>query len=108
MAIFIDDVHLAPQNRNEVFRRLKDYLANSLRPTDLVMIARISDRLVIEQPFTADVAALDQTLDRLATRAGAALQQQTSYNRIVSEIMNTPTPPTRRSPPGPRRVGRRR
>lgn len=86
LAIFVDDVHLSPKNRNEVFRRLKEYLATSLRPTDLVMVARLSDHLTIEQPFTNDVAALDRTLDRLAERTGVAFQQETAYKRLVGEI----------------------
>lgn len=92
MAIFIDDVHLSQNNRNQVFERLKTYLESSLKPTDLVMVARLSDRLVIEQPFTADVAKLNATLDRLSTRAGSAMQMEAQYQRIVTEIVNTATP----------------
>jgi VWFA-related protein len=92
MAVFIDDVHLSQNNRNLVFGRLKEYLESSLKPSDLVMIARLSDRLVIEQPFTADVAALNAALDRLATRAGSAMQMEAQYQRIVTEIVNTSTP----------------
>ena len=89
LAIFLDDVHLAPQNRNRVFERLQGYLDNSLKPSDLVLIARISDRLVIEQPFTADVAALKATLDRLVSTAGSALAMDAGYRRLLREIAST-------------------
>jgi VWFA-related protein len=96
LAIFVDEVHLSAQNRNQVFARLKEYLDGSLQPTDLVLIARLSDRLVIEQPFTADVAALEATLDRLAAYSGTVMQVENNYRRILREVANTPlavTPP---------------
>lgn len=89
LAIFIDDVHLAPQNRNRVFERLESYLDTALKPSDLVLIARISDRLIIEQPFTADVAALKATLNRLSTTAGSALHTDAAYRRLLREIAST-------------------
>lgn len=89
LAIFLDDVHLAPQNRNRVFERLGAYLESSLKPTDLVLIARISDRLVIEQPFTADVTVLKATLERLADTAGSALAMDAAYRRLLREIAST-------------------
>lgn len=92
LAIFVDDVHLSPINRNQVFERLKTYLREELQPTDLVLVARLSDRLVIEQPFTDNVDDLEATLDRLAKVAGAAQQMDASYQRIVREIVNTPVP----------------
>jgi VWFA-related protein len=90
LAIFVDEVHLSPQNRNQVFARLKEYLGGSLQPTDLVLVARLADRLVIEQPFTADVAALAATLDRLAKSTGAAMQIEANYRRILREVTTTP------------------
>lgn len=90
LAIFVDDVHLSTQNRNQVFDRLRQYLKESLKPTDQVLIARLSDRLTIEQPFTSDVAALDATLDRLAENAGAAMQIEASYRRILRAVASTP------------------
>jgi VWFA-related protein len=89
LAIFVDDVHLSPQNRNQVFARLKEYLDGSLQPTDLVLVARLSDRLVIEQPFTADVEKLEATLDRLASYSGAAMQIEANYRRILRAIAST-------------------
>jgi len=89
LAIFVDDVHLAPQNRNRIFDRLKSYLETSLQPTDQVLIARLSDRLQIEQPFTDDVKILEATLDRLSTSAGLALPMDASYRRILREVAST-------------------
>ncbi len=92
LAIFVDDLHLAPQNRKELFARLKSYLQSELQPSDLVLIARLTDRLVIEQPFTDKVAELEATVDRLAASAGGGLQAEATYQRIVRALMSTATP----------------
>lgn len=89
LAIFIDESHLEPQNRNRVFANLESYLDTSLQPTDLVLIARLTDRLIIEQPFTNDVAALKATLARLSNGAGQALQESATYRRILREVAST-------------------
>lgn len=92
LAIFVDEVHLSPSNRNQVFERLRTYLNEKLQPTDLVLVARLSDRLVIEQPFTDNVADLEASLDRLEKIGGASHQMDASYQRIVREIISTPIP----------------
>lgn len=94
IAIFVDEVHLSPSNRNQVFERLRTYLNEKLQPTDLVLVARLSDRLVIEQPFTGNLADLEASLARLEKIGGAAQQMDASYQRIVREIVATPLPET--------------
>ncbi len=92
LAIFVDDVHLAPQNRSQVFARLKEYLESSLqadrpgggradfRPAD-DRTAFHRRRRAARRPSTAWPAPRRR-----------ALQQDANYQRIVTEIMSTATP----------------
>lgn len=89
LAIFVDDSHLNVGNRNRVFARLKEALDKVLRPGDQVMIARLSQKLEIVQPFTTDTPAVVAALDQLAEKASASISEEATYRRILRDILNT-------------------
>lgn len=84
LALVIDDAHLTPQNRKQVFAELNEYLA-TLGSNDVVLIARIDNKLTIEEPFTNDRARLAATLERLQKGPGS-LPMDGEYRRILREI----------------------
>jgi VWFA-related protein len=91
LAIFVDDNHLSVGNRNKVFERLHGELKNVLRPGDLVMIARLGERLEVEQGFTPDAVAVGSTLSRLAEKSSGAVRDDAAYRRILRDMQSTAT-----------------
>jgi len=63
---FIDNLSLAPFNRNRVFAQMKDFVKNVMRPGDEAMIATFNRSMKVRVPFTRDPVQLVQTLDIIA------------------------------------------
>lgn len=75
LVIFIDNLNMRPENRNQIFENLKEYLHASLDPRDRVMLVVMDDSVDVAETFTSDPYLLSQTLDRLA--------KQTSRHQVV-------------------------
>jgi len=66
LVVFIDRFQLREQKTDEVFAQLKTLLHKAVRPGDDVTIISWVHRLYTRLAFTDDLAAIDQTLDKLA------------------------------------------
>ncbi len=88
LAIFLDDAHLSKKNRQEVLRELTTYLETSLSKQDLVLLARISDKLVVEQSFTSDQALLAAALARMQESTWPKATDA-DYRRILRDVTST-------------------
>ncbi len=64
LVVFVDDLHLRPENRTKAVEQIRAFLARSVRPGDRVMVAADGLGLRVLQPFTADPAAIDAALSR--------------------------------------------
>jgi len=64
LVVFVDDLHLRPENRTKAVEQIRAFLARSVRPGDRVMVAADGLGLRVLQPFTADQAAIDAALSR--------------------------------------------
>ena len=62
LVIFLDGLHLRPENRTKAVEQIRTFLARSVRPGDRVMVAAYGLGLRQLQPFTADGAAIDEAL----------------------------------------------
>lgn len=63
---YIDNLSLAPFNRNRVFTQMKDFIKTVMRPGDEAMIATFNRSMKVRVPFTKDTIALSQALDMIA------------------------------------------
>ncbi len=81
LVVVVDNAHVAPQNRNQIFANLRDFVDRSLKPDDQILIVSVGDSLKLETEFTRDPETVGRVLDRLeketgpSTRTHAALQQ---------------------------------
>jgi VWFA-related protein len=64
LVVFVDDLHLRPENRTKAVEQIRAFLARSVRPGDRVMVAADGLGLRVLQPFTADRAAIDTALSQ--------------------------------------------
>jgi VWFA-related protein len=67
LVVFLDDLHLRPENRTRAVNQIREFLAHSVRPGDRVMVASQDLGLRLLQPFTEDRAAIDAALKRAET-----------------------------------------
>jgi VWFA-related protein len=83
---YIDNLSLAPFNRNRVFTQMKEFVKTVLRPGDEAMIATYNRSMKIRVPFTRDVNQINTMLDQLATESGLGIaarsERQSTEDRI--------------------------
>jgi VWFA-related protein len=65
LLVWIDALSLPPFKVEPVFSALKSSLHSLVRPQDTVLIASWRRHLIIEQPFTSDLARIDAAIDRV-------------------------------------------
>lgn len=64
--LYIDNLSLAPFNRNRVFKDMKEFVAKVMRPGDEAMIATFNRSMKVRVPFSRDPVHIQQTLDAIA------------------------------------------
>lgn len=88
LLVFVDDLHIRPQNRTRAVEQIRKFLAQSVRPGDRVMLATYDNNLRVRQPFTGDREAVDATL-REIERLPVYGQQEDSARRQAYQTMLT-------------------
>jgi VWFA-related protein len=83
---FIDNLSLAPFNRNRVFTQIKEFAKNVLRPGDEAMVATYNRSLKVRAPFTRDLTTINQTLDSLAGESSFGLSNKSEARDVRSRI----------------------
>jgi VWFA-related protein len=68
--IYIDNLSLAPFNRNRVFTSMKEFLKTAMRPGDEAMVATYNRSMKVRVPFTRDANQVASILDAIATESG--------------------------------------
>lgn len=83
---YIDNLSLAPFNRNRVFKEMKEFLQKSMRPGDEAMIATFNRSMKVRVPFTRDHGLIEQTLDIIAGESAMGTanrsERKTTEDRI--------------------------
>ncbi len=83
---FIDNLSLAPFNRNRVFTQMKEFVKNVMRPGDEAMIATFNRSMKVRVPFTRDAVQLIQTLDIIAGESAMGPQNRSERKDIEDRI----------------------
>jgi len=88
---YIDNLSLAPFNRNRVFKEMKEFARNTLRPGDEAMIATFNRSMKIRLPFTRDTMAIQQTLDAIAGESALGLSNRSESRDAQKRIQDAQT-----------------
>ncbi|MCU1347848.1 MAG: VWFA-related Acidobacterial domain protein, partial [Acidobacteria bacterium] len=83
---FIDNLSLAPFNRNKVFAQMKDFIRNVMRPGDEAMIATFNRSLKVRVPFSRDTTQLIQTLDIIAGESALGVNNTSERKQAEDQI----------------------
>jgi VWFA-related protein len=84
--LFIDNLSLAPFNRNRVFKQMKDFVKDAMRPGDEAMVATYNRSLKVRTPFTRDAVQIQQTLDAIAGESGLGIAARSESKDVMGRI----------------------
>ena len=84
--LYIDNLSLAPFNRNRVFKQMKDFIKDVMRPGDEAMVATYNRSLKIRTPFTRDPVQVQQTLDAIAGESALGTANRSEFKDVTSQI----------------------
>ncbi|MGH9459258.1 MAG: VWA domain-containing protein [Thermoanaerobaculia bacterium] len=91
IVIFVDNLSLAPFNRNRVFEAMKEFTRETLRPGDEAMIVTWNRSLNTRLPFTSDAKQIEQVLDAIAGESALGIQQMSERRQAQSRIREART-----------------
>ncbi len=87
LVVFVDNLHIRPQNRMRVVEQIRKFLAQSSRPGDRVLLTTYDNNLRVRQPFTDDPAAIDAALREIESLPTYGQQEEaarrTAYQSMV-------------------------
>ncbi|MEO8036893.1 MAG: VWA domain-containing protein, partial [Acidobacteriota bacterium] len=83
---FIDNLSLAPFNRNKVFKEMKEFAKTSMRPGDEAMIATFNRSMKVRMPFTRDAKQIESTLEVIAGESALGLSNKSERKDVQGRI----------------------
>ena len=84
--LYIDNLSLAPFNRNRVFKDMKAFAASVMRPGDETMIATYNRSMKVRLPFSRDPKQVQQTLDIIAGESGLGVTSRSEAKDTQGQI----------------------
>ena len=88
LIFYIDNLSLAPFNRNRVFKDMKKFLDTAMRPGDEAMIATFNKSIKVRLPFTRDSVQVSQTLDSIMGESGLGLSARSESRDTLKRIQD--------------------
>lgn len=89
IVFFIDNVSLAPFNRNRVFTAMKSFAKETMRPGDEAEIVTWNRSMKVRVPFTNDAEQIQETLDTISGESALGTQYMSERRSIEDRIRNT-------------------
>ena len=84
--LYIDNLSLAPFNRNRVFKQMKEFVKDAMRPGDEAMVATYNRSLKVRAPFTRDPVQVQQTLDAIAGESALGTANRSEFRDVSGRI----------------------
>jgi VWFA-related protein len=86
LVFYLDDSTLLPNNRKLIIPAMKQFVADTMKPGDRVMIVTFNQSAKTRLPWTGDLAAVQSGLDSIAGESGNGRIRQTARKRMEDEI----------------------
>lgn len=83
---YVDNLSLAPFNRNRVFDQMKTFLETAMRPGDEAMVATYNRSMKVRVPFTRDQAQIATMLESLKTESGLGIAAKSERKSVEDRI----------------------
>lgn len=91
VVFFIDNLTMAPFNRNRVFESMKQFATEILRPGDEAMVVTYNRSMKVRVPFTSDATHIQQALDAIAGETAMGLQNMSERRSFEGRIRDART-----------------
>lgn len=86
LVIYIDHMNIRPQNRNRVFRYVREFLRKDVTRDDLVMLLSYNRSVKVERDFTSDPQMIANALYDLEKHTGGRTQWDSDRADIIRDI----------------------
>jgi VWFA-related protein len=86
LVVYVDNFNIRPFNRNRVFRRLREFLAEKLSEDDRVMLVSYDRSLTYRHPFTNEPELVARALFELEDLTGFAVSADADRRDLLREI----------------------
>lgn len=83
---YVDNLSLAPFNRNRVFQQMKDFVKQAMRPGDEAMIATYNRSMKIRVPFTRDANQIISMIDAISKESGLGVAAKSEWRQTQDRI----------------------
>jgi VWFA-related protein len=83
---YIDNLSLNPFNRNRVFKDMKKFIDEAMRPGDEGMIATYNRSMKVRVPFTRDKITLQQMLDVILGESALGVAAKSDRRQVEDQI----------------------
>ena len=83
---YIDNLSLQPFNRNRVFKEMKEFAKNVMRPGDEAMVATFNRSMKVRANFTRDPVQIQQTLDIIAGESALGVNAKSEFRDTEDHI----------------------
>jgi VWFA-related protein len=88
---YVDNLSLQPFNRNRVFKEMKEFAKNVMRPGDEAMVATFNRSMKIRANFTRDPIQIQQTLDIIAGESALGVANKSERRDVEKRIQDADT-----------------
>ncbi|MEK6375125.1 MAG: VWA domain-containing protein [Acidobacteriota bacterium] len=85
---YVDNLSLQPFNRNRVFKDMKEFAKNVMRPGDEAMVATFNRSMKIRANFTRDPIQIQQTLDVIAGESALGVANRSERRDVEKRIQD--------------------
>jgi VWFA-related protein len=86
LILYIDNFNIHPHTRNRVLRELRQFLVQSVRREDRVMLVNYNRSLKIEHPFTTDIRRINATLTQMEKHTGFRAMQDSERRDLLDDL----------------------
>jgi VWFA-related protein len=85
---YVDNLSLQPFNRNRVFKEMKEFAKNVMRPGDEAMVATYNRSMKIRVNFTRDPVQVQQVLDVIAGESALGVANKSERRDVEKRIQD--------------------
>jgi len=86
---YVDNLSMAPFNRNRVFASMKEFVKSTMRRGDEAMIATFNRSMKVRVPFTRDPIQIEQMLDSIAGESAMGTTNASERQSVQDRIKDT-------------------
>lgn len=83
---YVDNLSLAPFNRNRVFQQMKEFAKTAMRPGDEAMLATFNRSMKVRAGFTRDPIQIQQQLDIIAGESAMGTTNRSERKQTEDRI----------------------